>query len=66
MTWRDLSTKLSCLPSEELDNDVTVYFSEVGEFFSIKELLKVEEGEAGSDVIGPGAYYLSDEDKDED
>lgn len=58
MTWRQLLEVLSQMPSEHLDDDVTICVN--GEFFPVKSMgLVDEEDEEGGGVLDDGHSYLS-------
>ena len=54
MTYRDLLKKLQNLPSERLDDDVTVHMTETDEFIGYV----TTNIQKGDDVLDDGHFYL--------
>lgn len=54
MTYRELLSELMALPSECLDDHVTVYDTHADEFFEVSYMIV----QAGSDVLHDGHRYL--------
>ena len=59
MTWRDLLIELQAMQVDELAQNVTVYASELDEFFPVKSKLGISKEASFADgILDHGHFYL--------